>query len=99
MSDKRDLLKAVAQDTGLTQSVIDQALRGVAKEVLIRIANGQNVRVAGLGKFSIAYRKARVGRSNMMRGQDGKGVLINIPARKALKFKPLPALIDAARGE
>lgn len=99
MSEKSEFVKAVALESGLTQAVVDQAMRGVAKEVHRRIAAGQSVRVFGLGKFHVVYRKARVGRSNMLHANDGKGVPINIPARKSVKFKPLPTLFAAALGE
>ena len=96
MSAHQEMLKEVSEETGFKQYEVDTVMRGIAEVVRKKMMCGEHVRLFGIGKFYIVQRKARIGRNNMT-GEVGKPV--EIPARKAIKFKPLTILTAAARGE
>jgi len=99
MSETNKFVIAVAKETGLAKSVVNQVLTGATDEVRRRLKAGEDVRVFGLGKFHIVYRKERQARARINQSADGKGYPMIVPAHKSVKFKPLPELIKAARGE
>jgi DNA-binding protein HU-beta len=61
--------------------------------IVVAMASGDEVKIAGFGTFSVAKRPARVGR-NPRTGEE-----ITIPARQAVTFKPFGALKDALNPE
>ena len=77
---KNDLVKAVAEETGLTQSAATEAIGAVLASIERELAAGGEVAITGFGRFSVAQRSARQG-VNPATGQR-----IYIAASKAPKF-------------
>ena len=80
---KRDLVTQISKETGITQldvsSVIQKALDGS----IDALKGGKHVEFREFGVFEITERKARIGR-NPNKPED----VVQIPARKVVKFKP-----------
>ena len=86
---KTDLAEAVALSTGLpfekTYAVMQALMTCIGDEV----AAGGRIAVPGLGTFSLIERKARKGRNPRT------GEVMDIPAKKTIKFKPGKQLTDS----
>lgn len=86
---KADLIKVVAEQVGLTQkdvaAVVDAAIEVTTKT----LKKGEEVSVAGLGKFVVKNRAART--SVNPRTKE----VIKVPASKAPTFRAAKALKDA----
>ncbi|MDX7711812.1 HU family DNA-binding protein [Aeromonas caviae] len=78
---KQDLIREIAEDTGMTASACEKFLNALTARVQTAVKNGEEVAIHGFGKFAPAARAARVGRNP----QNGEPV--NIPARVDLTFK------------
>ncbi len=80
---KRDLVTHISKETGITQqevySVIQKALDGIVDA----LEAGKHVEFREFGVFEVTVRKARIGR-NPNKPED----VVQIPARKVVKFKP-----------
>lgn len=79
---QKDLVLAVAQKTNLSKSEAKKAVDATINSIQIGVNKGERVRIVGFGTFSLAKRKARVGRN------PHTGEKINIKARSVPKFKP-----------
>lgn len=83
---KLELAKRVAADAGIpasqAASVVDAAFQAIAGE----LAAGQDVAIAGFGKFIVTERAAREGRN------PATGETIQIAASRAAKFSAAGAL-------
>ena len=86
---KNDLIKAVADSAGLTNSQAGTAVDSVIDSISGSLRQGQEVRLVGFGTFSVAQRKASKGR-NPRTGEE-----IDIPASKQAKFKAGKALKES----
>jgi len=86
---KNDLISAVAESAGLSKADAGKAVDGVFGAITGSLAGGGDCRLVGFGTFSVADRKASVGRNPRT------GESINIPASKQPKFKAGKALKDA----
>lgn len=79
---KQDIATALAKAKTLplteAQSVVDCVVATVADA----LASGQDVEIRGFGSLRVVERAARPGRNPKT------GETVNIPARKAIKFKP-----------
>lgn len=60
---KKDLIGAVAQASGLSQSDSAGAVEGVFDSITAALSKGDEVRLVGFGTFSVAKRKASIGRN------------------------------------
>lgn len=60
---KDELVKAVADASGLSKADADRALQAVVETVTGAVAAGQRVQVPGLGTFEPRERSAREGRN------------------------------------
>ena len=78
---KSELVSAVANNSGLSKSDAERAVDGVFDVISGALSSGGEVRVVGLGSFSVADRKATTGRNPRT------GEAIQIPASKRPKFK------------
>ncbi|MEM7042525.1 MAG: HU family DNA-binding protein [Pseudomonadota bacterium] len=87
-----DLKSAVAARAGLSKSQTDQALGAFIEHLQTTLGQGEKVSLPGVGQFEVADRAARQGRNPQT------GEAIDIPASKAVKFKPGKALKDAVNG-
>jgi DNA-binding protein HU-beta len=89
MSNKNDLIGAVADKTGLTKAQAGEAVDAVFDAISASLKAGDEVRLVGFGTFSVPQRKASVGRN------PATGAEIKIPASNQAKFKPGKGLKDA----
>ena len=77
---KGDLVAKIAKDAGLTKSQAEAAFNSLIGGVTASLKKGQKVTIVGFGTFSVAKRKARVGRNPQT------GASIKIAAHKVPKF-------------
>lgn len=85
---KKELVQAVAEKTGLNQTQAEQALNGVLDAVGDTLVKGDKLTLVGFGTFSSSKRPARKGR-NPQTGAD-----IDIPEKTVAKFKAGKGLED-----
>lgn len=87
---KNELISAISQEADLTKADASKALDSMIGAISCALSQGQDVRLAGFGNFSISERAARTGRNPRTGGE------INIPASKVVKFKAGKALKENA---
>ncbi len=78
---KQDLVEALAQKTGLSKSGASEALNTLLDAITSSLKKGESVTITGFGTFLVTKRKARTGRNPKT------GATIQIPARKAVRFR------------
>ncbi len=88
---KTDLIKAIANETGLSQKDSGAALEAAIKAVTKSLKKGDNVTLIGFGTFKTIKTASRKGRNP----QTGKE--ITIKAGKRVKFTAGKALKDAVK--
>jgi len=86
---KSDLIKQIAERSGLTQAQASTALQAFEITVIDELANGHEVVLMGFGTFKITDRAARSGRNPKT------GEKIEIAASKVPTFKAGKALKEA----
>ena len=87
---KKEIIKTVANKyEGYTQKEIGEIIDVFLGVVQDQLVAGETVRLSGFGNFEVATRAARMGRNPQT------GAEIEIPEKKAPKFKPAKALKDA----
>ncbi len=90
---KTELAKAVAEDTGLTSGQAKEAIEVTLAKIENALMSGDEVSLAGFGKFAISERSAREGRNPQT------GETIQIQASKVPRFQasaPLKAALKSA---
>ncbi|WP_304992078.1 HU family DNA-binding protein [Desulfopila sp. IMCC35006] len=88
---KGDLIEKVARECGLSKTASDQVLNSILNAITGAVATGDKVTLIGFGTFSVSARPAREGRNPQT------GDIIQIPARKVVKFKAGSKLSDAVK--
>ena len=88
---KGDLVGKIAKDAGLTKTQAESAFNTLISAIQASLKKGQKVTIVGFGTFSVAKRKARVGRNPQT------GAAIKIAARKVPKFAAGSELKKAVR--
>jgi len=88
---KQDLVEIMAKACTISKNQANDCLNMILDEIAKSLKKGQDVVLTGFGTFSVIKRKARAG-INPKTGQK-----INIPARKAPKFKPGKSLKDLVK--
>lgn len=83
---KAEIVSRVAGNAGLTKREADNALDAVVAAITDALGSEGRVRLDGLGVFDVVQRGAKAGR-NML-----TGARIEVPAHKAVRFRPTPAL-------
>lgn len=83
---KQELVKAVADATGLTQEKSTKALNAVLECVTATLSKGEDVVLVNFGTFTVRDRAARTGRNPQT------GTPIQLPASKVAVFAPGKAL-------
>ncbi len=58
---KKDIVKRVAEETGLSKKVAEAAVNEVFAEITETLVDGGELSVAGFGKFEVRTRPARTG--------------------------------------
>jgi DNA-binding protein HU-beta len=89
---KNDLTKQIAEETGVDSGQAKLAVDKALDIIVQRVAAGDEVNLAGFGKFSRSERQAREGRN------PATGETIQIAASKGLKFSAAKAAKDAVNG-
>ena len=79
---KTDLVNEVAAKAQINKGTAKAALDAVLESIEQALANDDKVQLIGFGTFSIVEKPARTGINPRTK------VLIEIPARKVVKFKP-----------
>ncbi|HTY25724.1 MAG TPA: HU family DNA-binding protein [Desulfomonilaceae bacterium] len=88
---KADLVTRIAGEAGISKKAAGMALNSMVKAIHDVLKQGDKIRVADLGSFSVVKRKARQG----VNPRTGKP--IKIPATKAPKFAAAKALKDSVK--
>ena len=86
---KAELIDAVAASADISKNAAGWAIDGLLDAITNALKNGETVKLAGFGTFSVRARRARSGRNPRT------GEIISIKASKAPGFKPGKALKDA----
>lgn len=84
---KKDIIKKVAENTGMTQKDVTAIVDTFVDTVMDSIKDGK-VSISGFGTFEVVERAARMGRNPKT------GMVIEIPGSKSPKFKPAKAFKD-----
>jgi DNA-binding protein HU-beta len=88
---KEELIDKIAKEAKVTKVQANKAINAFFDGVTSSLKKGKKVSFVGFGTFSVAKRKARMGRNPQT------GAPIHIAASKAPKFKPGKQLKDAVR--
>ena len=83
---KRELVAAMAEKSGLSRKSCESALDVFVVSVMDALKDGDKVHLVGFGTFEMKERAARVGRNPKTRET------VNIPASKHPTFRPGKAL-------
>ena len=83
---KAELVKAMSDETNLTQKDVEKVLNSFVNVVSDALANKDKVQLVGFGTFDVRKRSARKGRNPQTKEE------IKIPASKAPAFKAGKAL-------
>ena len=86
---KGDLIKAVADSAGLSQTQASDAVAAVFESIEKTLKKNDKASFIGFGTFSTSKRAAREGRN------PATGETIKIKAKTVVKFKPGKALAEA----
>lgn len=78
---KTELVNAIAEKAGLTKADAKKALDATIEAIADAVAAGDKVALVGFGTFAVVEKAARTGFNPL------KKETIEIPARKAVKFK------------
>lgn len=79
---KTDLVNAIAAEAGISKVDAKEALDVALKTMVEALAAGEKVTLVGFGTFAVAEKAARTGFNPRTKET------IEIPARRAIKFKP-----------
>lgn len=90
---KKELVAAMAEKTEQTKKDTEIMLNTLIDVISEALSNGEEVAIAGLGKFEVRERAARTGRNPKT------GETIEIAASKAPAFKASKTLKDAVKAE
>jgi DNA-binding protein HU-beta len=88
---KAELVSKLAEEAKLTKKAAAAILDSLVETLQAGLKKGVKIRIAGLGTFAVANRKARTGVNPRTRAK------IKIPATKAPVFRAAKALKDAAK--
>ncbi len=89
---KAEFVLKLAEAGKITKKQADEIFSAFVGMITTSLQNGERVALPGLGVFSVADRKARLGR-NPRTGKE-----IKIPARKAVKFSASSVLSKGLNG-
>ena len=88
---KAELIDKIAAKAKISKKAANVALNTFVDSVTSALKKGDRVSLVGFGTFSVAKRKARIARNPRT------GEKINVPARRAAKFKAGRELKNAVR--
>lgn len=85
---KKNLIQSISNATGITKVEAERAIDFFVAGLGAELQEGRDVRLAGVGTFSVARR-------NVRRGTNFQGEAYEIPAHYVVKFKASPNLNEA----
>ncbi|MBA7659204.1 HU family DNA-binding protein [candidate division WOR-3 bacterium] len=88
---KAELIDKIAAKAKISKKAANVALNTFVDSVTSALKKGDRVSLVGFGTFTVAKRKARIARNPRT------GEKINVPARRAAKFKAGRELKNAVR--
>ena len=88
---KAGLVEAVHAVLGSTKVQAEEVVETIFGTIIKTLSKGDEVAIAGLGKFSVKMRKAREARNPKT------GETVKVPATKVPKFSAAKALKDAVK--
>ena len=88
---RTELINEIANSVELTKVDTTQVVMAYETIVGEALSKGDDVSLVGFGKFSVVNRAARIGHN------PHSGKKINIPAKRAVKFKVGKSLADSVR--
>ena len=88
---KKDLIKAVADASALTNKDAEKAINAVTAAITDALKKGDKVSLVGFGTFEVRERAAKQGRNPRT------GEAMEIPASKLPAFRAGQALKDAVK--
>ncbi|MGV0165960.1 HU family DNA-binding protein [Bacillus velezensis] len=88
---KTEFVGEVAEKLGVTKKEAAPKVEAVFNVIIEALTKGESIKIPGVGTFEVRERAARKGR-NIQTGEE-----IEIPASKAVKFKPAKALKDSVK--
>lgn len=86
---KQELIDAMAAESGLTKKDAKEALDAIVNSIEGALKKGEGISLVGFGSFSVVQKAAKTGKNPKT------GAPIQIPAKKAVKFKPGKELAEA----
>lgn len=86
---KESLVTAVRRKTGLMKKDIEATIDATIETITETLIAGEKVQLLGFGTFDVKSRAARTGRNPR------KNTPVEIPARRALAFRPSVSLKSA----
>lgn len=85
---KKELITAITNEVDISKAGAGRVLDVLVAEIAKSLTVGEDVKIPGFGTFHVKDREARTGRN------PATGQTIQIPASKAVVFKPAKALKD-----
>ncbi len=89
---KSEMLAALANDTGLKKKEVDSVMQALRNLIYKTLKKEQRIKLDGLGVFQLKDRKARIARNPRT------GKMVNVPAKKVVKFRVVKVLKEAVLG-
>ena len=88
---KAELIASIGKEAKVSKASAEKAVNAFASAITKALKKGDKLTLTGFGTFSVAKRRARIGRNP----QSGKE--IKIPATRVAKFKPGNLLKSAVK--
>jgi DNA-binding protein HU-beta len=88
---KAELIASIGKEAKISKASAEKTLNAFTSSVTKALKKGDKLTLTGFGTFSVAKRRARIGRNP----QTGKE--IKIPATRVAKFKPGNLLKSAVK--
>jgi len=88
---KKAIIELLAEELEVSKKAATEAIEKVQEEAIKALKKGEKLDIPGFGKFEVKKSKARKGINPLTKEQ------INIPAKKAPKFRAAKALKEAVK--
>lgn len=89
---KSELMATLANDTGFKKQQIISLMDALNKTIYKTLKKESKIKLEGLGVFQLKNRKARIARNPRT------GEMVNVPAKRVVKFRVLKVLKEAILG-
>ena len=89
---KAGLVEAVHAQLGTTKVQAEMVVDTIFDSIVNTLKKGEEVAIAGVGKFTVKLRKAREARNPRT------GETVKVPAMRAPKFRAAKGLKDSVKG-